>query len=69
MAAGAGQINISSKRLEARCAELEALAHALEQQVRGLASERDQLRHAVEYLTDALRRRGCCDHDANGGSL
>ena len=62
-------MNLSYQELEALCSERETLVHTLRQQIRALESEREQFYHAVERLTDALRRRGCCDHDANGGAL
>ena len=69
MTSRAGGINLSYQELKALCGERENLVHTLREQLRTLEMERDQLRQAVEYLTDGLRRRGCCDHDANGNWL
>ena len=50
------------KKLAAPCGELEATIGALRQQIRALEDERDQARNGLDFLTEALRRRGCCDH-------
>ena len=63
------EVNLSYEELESLCSERETLLHTLRQQVRALEGERDQARRGLELLTESLRRRGCCDHDSNGGSL
>ncbi|OGO50638.1 MAG: hypothetical protein A2148_00760 [Chloroflexi bacterium RBG_16_68_14] len=69
MAARGGKVNLSHRELKTGGGEQEALLHALRQQIRDLESERDQALRGLELLTEALRRRGCCDHHTNGGSF
>jgi prefoldin subunit 5 len=69
MASGIRGVRPSFRELEALCGEHEAQIYALQQQIASLESDRNQLRHAVEHLIEALRRRGCCDGDASGGSF
>lgn len=64
-----GEVNLSYQELEAVCGEQETLVHALRQQIRSLEGERDQALRGLEVLTEALRRRGCCDHDTGGGAF
>ncbi len=64
-----GEINLSYKELEALCGERESLVHSLRQQVHDLEKQRDEARQGMNILTEALRRRGCCDHDSNGNAL
>lgn len=63
------QVSLSYQELEALCGERETLAYTLRQQLRAMELERDEARGAMERLTEALRRRGCCDHDSNGDAL
>ena len=69
MAVRDGEVNLSYEELQAVCGERETLVHTLRQQMQALEAERDQALHGLELLTQALRRRGCCDHDASGSSL
>ena len=62
-------VNLSYEELESLCGERETLVHTLKQQLRAAEFERDEARSAMERLTQALRRRGCCDHDSNGHAL
>jgi|FLYL01.1.fsa_nt_gi uncharacterized coiled-coil protein SlyX len=57
------------RELEALCAEREETIRALRKQLLVLQQERDEARQGLEMLTQALRRRGCCDgsdHEAAG---
>ncbi len=69
MAVRERQVNLSYEELEALCGERETLLDSLQQQVHALKLERDQALRGLELLTEALRRRGCCDPDSNEGSL
>ncbi len=69
MAVTAGNVNLSYQELEALCGERETLAHTLRQQILAVEAERDQALRGLELLTEALRRRGCCDHDTTSGSF
>ena len=69
MASKIAHVNLSYEQLEALCGERETLVHTLGQQLRAVELERDEARGAMERLTQALRRRGCCDHDSNGHAL
>ena len=51
------------------CGERQALLLALQQQVQALKVERDQAVRGLELLTEASRRRGCCDDEIDEGSL
>lgn len=64
-----GQTKLTYEELEALYDERETLLHALHQQVHALELERDEVRHGLDILTEAMRRRGCCDHDADGHAL
>ena len=69
MAVREKQVNLSYEELEALCGERETLLDALQQQVHALKLERDQALRGLELLTEASRRRGCCDQDTSEGSL
>jgi hypothetical protein len=64
-----GEVNLSYEELEALCGERETILHTLRQQVHAREAERDQALRGLELLTEALRRRGCCDHDTSGSSF
>lgn len=64
-----GEVNLSYEELEALCGERETLVNTLRQQIRALEAEREQTLQGLNILTEALRRRGCCDHDTSGGSF
>ena len=61
MAVQERQVNLSYEELEALCGEREALLNSLQEQVYALKLERDQALRGLELLTEASRRRGCCD--------
>ena len=63
------EVNLSYEQLEALCSERETMLHTLRQQIKDLETECDQALQGLELLTDALRRRGCCDSDTNGASF
>ena len=69
MAVRERQVNLSYEELEALYGERETLLDSLQEQVHALKLERDQALRGLEFLTEALRRRGCCDHDTSEGSL
>lgn len=69
MAVRDGEVNLSYEELEALCGERESLVHALRQQIQALEADRDQALHGLHLLTEALRRRGCCDHDTSSASF
>lgn len=64
-----GRVRVSYEELEALFHEQETLVDALREQVQVLERERDEVRQGLDVLTDAMRRRGCCDHDADGHPL
>lgn len=68
MALRKSDISLSYDELEALASERETALHTLRQQVRALEMERDQALRGLELLTEALRRRGCCDPN-EGASL
>ncbi len=59
------EVNLTYDELAARCAARESLVVELRGQVLALQRERDQAQAGVEFLTAALRRRGCCDTATN----
>ena len=61
MAVRQKQVKPSSHELTARCAATEAEVHTLRDRIRAVEDERDQARQGLQFLSDALRRRGCCD--------
>ncbi len=63
------EVALSYEELEALCSERNTLVHTLRQQIRDLETQRQQAIQGIELLTDALRRRGCCDHESTDGSL
>ena len=69
MAGGNGEVNLSYAELRTLCAEQETLLQSLLEQLQAAEDERDRAMRGLELLTEALRRRGCCDHDTNGGAL
>ena len=69
MAVRERQVNLSYEELEALYGERETLLDSLQEQVHALKLERDQALRGLEFLTEALRRRGCCDPDTSEGSL
>ena len=64
-----GEVNLSHAELQALCDERETIVHALRQEIAAIELQRDQALRGLELLTQALRRRGCCDHDTNNASL
>jgi hypothetical protein len=69
MAPENGDVNPSYTDLHALCAEQETLLQSLLEQLQAAEDERDRAMRGLELLTEALRRRGCCDHETNGGAL
>ena len=70
MASQNGEVNLSYEELQAQYLEQALLVEALEERVQAAEDERDRSTRGIEFLTQALRRRGCCDHAArNGGPL
>ncbi len=69
MAVRERQVNLSYQELETLCGERATLLDALQHEVHALKLERDQALRGLELLTEALRRRGCCDHDTSEASL
>ena len=63
------EVALSYEELESLCSERNTLVHTLRQQIRDLETQRQQAIQGIELLTAALRRRGCCDHEAAEGSL
>ena len=63
------EATLSYEELEALCGERNTLVHTLRQQIRDLETQLQQAIQGIELLTDALRRRGCCDHESTNGSL
>lgn len=69
MAGGNGEVNLSYAELRTLCAEQETLLQSLLEQLQAAEDERDRVMRGIDFLTRALRRRGCCDHETNGGAL
>ena len=69
MTVGNVEVNLSYEELKALCAERESMLYVLRQQLRAVETQRDQALHGLELLTQALRRRGCCDHEPADASL
>ena len=69
MAVRERQVNLSYEELAALCEERETLLDSLQEQVQALKLERNQALRGLELLTEALRRRGCCDPDTSEASL
>ena len=69
MAVQERQVNLSYQELETLCGERQALLLALQQQVQALKVERDRALRGLELLTEASRRRGCCDDETGEGPL
>ncbi len=63
------QVNLAYEQLAALCDARESLVQDLRQQLFALQRERDQALAGLEFLTAALRRRGCCDPEPNARSL
>jgi HPt (histidine-containing phosphotransfer) domain-containing protein len=68
MASGDSHVNLSYGELQQLCTEQETLLQSLLDQLQAAEDERDRASHGIEILTDALRRRRCCDHETNGRS-
>jgi len=69
MALRGGQVNLSYEALQDLVAERARAYAALQERLRELEIERDRALRGLEFMTEALRRRGCCDHDTSTGSL
>ena len=69
MAPDNGKVNLSYEELVTLYAEQEAVLNALREQIRALERERDQALTGFHHLTEALRRRGCCDHEPKDGAF
>jgi len=69
MASQNGEVNLTYEELQAQYLEQALLVEALEERVRATEDERDRSMRGIEFLTQALRRRGCCDSHTNGGPL
>ena len=63
------EVNLSYAQLQALCDERETAVYALRKEIAAIELQRDQALRGLELLTEALRRRGCCDHDTNNASL
>lgn len=69
MALQESPVNLSFDELETLYHEREDVIRSLREQVHALELERDQALHGLHMLTEALRRRGCCDGHTSVGSL
>ncbi len=68
MASGERHLNLSYRELEKLCSEQESLLQSLLDQLQAAEDERDKAMHGLDLLTQASRRRGCCEHESNGHS-
>jgi hypothetical protein len=66
MASGDGNVNLSYGELQHLCTEQETLLQSLLDQLQAAEDERDRVTQGLELLTQALRRRGCCEPETNG---
>ena len=62
-------VNLSQDELQTICTEQETLLASLLEQLQAAEDERGRAMRALEILTDALRRRGCCERETNGAAL
>lgn len=69
MALQESPVNLSLEELRTLYDERADLIDSLRDRVRALELERDQALNGLHMLTEALRRRGCCDGHESGGAL
>jgi hypothetical protein len=68
MAGGEPQVNPSYDELSRLRDEHEARISALRARIVVLEKERDEARAGFRLMTQALRRRGCCEPHTNGNA-
>jgi hypothetical protein len=66
MAFGEREVNLPYEELRTLCEEQESLLGSLLDQLQAAEDERDRAMRGLEFLTRALRRRGCCAPETNG---